>query len=110
MLTLDDRGHREGLPNYAHIPVLGFTSVDKMVDAFIEVGPRPTATFIAILGRRIERLGKIEVDSHGCEWTNEAEWVKRVRDELHKRALQETNKIASVQMLGLVRSMDSFLS
>lgn len=110
MLSLDDRGQREGAPNYAHIPVLGFTPVDKMVDAFLKTGPDPVSTFIGVLGRRIERLNNVEVQKRGCEWPSEAEWLQKVRDELEQRSRQESSRIASVQMSTLVRYMDSILT
>lgn len=108
-LSLDDRGERGDLPNYAHIPVLGFTKIDKMADSLIEVGPKNTSTFIAILGKRIERLRETCEADRGSEWPSEAEWLKRLRDEISGRVFLKMDKIESVQFSALVSRMDEFL-
>lgn len=110
MRSLDNRESHEDLPNYAHIPVLGFTDTVDMVESLKEIGPKYASIFVGIVGRRIKRLEQVQVGDRGCEWPSETTWLGQIRDELAKRASQEDDQIAAVQMLALVRHIESYLS
>jgi len=109
MRSLDNRASHEDLPNYAYIPVLGFTNITSMLESLEKIGPKNASTFVGIIGRRLKRLDQVEEEDRGCEWPNETEWMRQIRDELAKQACQEGDQIAAVQMSALVRHMESFL-
>ncbi len=105
MWSLDDRGERGDAPNYAHIPVMGFTDVNRFADALVEMNAGLARTFAEICSDRLKRLDGIDHEMRGSEWPDERKWFRQLTDELSIRLTSEMSSVACVQLADLVDYM-----
>lgn len=110
LLSLDNRGRPEGVPNYSHIPVLAFTPIDEMADAILSTDLGSGLSFIKILRERVERFNAIKDEDLRANWPDETVWAKAFAEALVKKASSQNGDIRAAQRNVLIKiAKDSFI-
>lgn len=107
--SLDNRGREGDDPNYAYLPVMGFTDPKVILDEILELGPSISSTFIGTMQRRIQRLEAVELEYRGCEWPDERRWMQEFSRHLKERSMKFKNSILSAQLSALSKFAESVL-
>lgn len=84
---IDDRGRRNGLPNYAHEPIFSDADPAEAARLFFSLKPEATHDVLDTLKRRVHRL---EMDANGKRWNHRSErdWLLQVRNAAYELAAE----------------------
>lgn len=106
---IDNRGHRDGLPNYAHLPVLTGADPSKAAQVIFGLHPDRTRQVLAPFKDRIRRLENTPMEERNAAWPSERDWLVRFRAEAECLALEAPSPIRAAQIRSLIRGGLGFL-
>lgn len=107
--VIDNVGRREGLPNYAHWPIMTGVDPDMAARAICALPPNQIGQILAPFKNRIQRLEAIATQEQDVKWPSERDWLLRFRAEANLLASTAPNPIRAAQIRTLLRWNLSFL-
>ena len=107
--VIDNGGRREGLPNYAHWPILTGADPATAAQVIFALPPNHIGQVLAPFKNRIQRLEAVAVQEQNAAWPSEREWLLRFRAEANRLASTASNPIRTAQVRTLLSWNLSFL-
>jgi hypothetical protein len=107
--VIENAGQREGLPNYAHWPIM--TGVDPATAAQVifALPPNQIGQILAPFKDRIQRLEAVAAQEQNVAWPSERDWLLKLRAEANRLASTASNPIRTAQVRTLLSWNLSFL-
>jgi hypothetical protein len=87
--AIDDSVRRNGVPNYAHDPVLVDADPVEAAELFFSLEPENTHVVLSPFERRVPRLER-QTDAERLDKRSERDWLLQVRDATHDLASKTT--------------------
>lgn len=108
--VIDNGGRREGLPNYAHWPILTGADPATAAQVIFALPPNQIGQVLAPFKNRIQRLEAVAIQEQNAAWPSEREWLLRFRAEANRLATTASNPIRTAQVRTLLNWNLSFLN
>ena len=96
--VIDNTGRREGLPNYAHWPVMTGVDPSTAAKVIFALPPAQIGQVLAPFKNRIQRLEAIAAQEQNADWPSERDWLLRFRSGAEDLACAASSPIRAAQV------------